>query len=92
MQATRYFNIEVYGTEATLSVPNPNTFGGPVRIKHNGDEAWTDIELLPANLPQQRGIGLADMLWAQRTGRPLRTSSAARAARARADDRRTRRR
>ena len=45
-------------------------------IKRNGDEAWTDVELLPAHLPQQRGIGLADMLWAQRTGRAHRTSSA----------------
>jgi predicted dehydrogenase len=76
VQATRYFNIEVYGSEATLSVPNPNTFGGPVRLKRNGDDAWTDVELLPAHLPQQRGIGLADMLWAQRSGRPHRTSSA----------------
>ncbi|HTD49959.1 MAG TPA: gfo/Idh/MocA family oxidoreductase, partial [Acidimicrobiia bacterium] len=40
-----------------------------------GDESWTDIELLPAHLPQQRGIGLADMLWAQRSGRAYRTSS-----------------
>ena len=76
VQATRYFNVEVYGTDATLSVPNPNTFGGPVRLKRNGDEAWTDVDLLPANLPQQRGIGLADMLWAQRSGRAHRTSSA----------------
>ena len=75
VQATRYANIEVYGTEATLSVPNPNTFGGPVRIKRNGDESWTDIELLAAHLPQQRGIGLGDMLWAQRSGRAHRTSS-----------------
>ena len=76
VQATRYLNIEVYGSEATLSVPNPNTFDGPVRIKRNGDEAWSDVELLPANLPQQRGIGLADMMWAQRSGRAHRTSSA----------------
>jgi predicted dehydrogenase len=76
VQATRYFNIEVYGTEATLSVPNPNTFTGPVRIKRTGDEEWTEIDLLPATIPQQRGIGLADMLWAQRTGRGHRTSSA----------------
>ena len=76
VQATRYFNIEVYGTDATLSVPNPNTFGGPVRVKRNGDDAWTEVELLPATLPQQRGIGLADMLWAQRSGRAHRTSSA----------------
>jgi predicted dehydrogenase len=76
VQATRYFNIEVYGTDATLSVPNPNTFDGPVRVKRNGDETWTDIDLLPASLPQQRGIGLADMLWAQRSGRAHRTSGA----------------
>jgi predicted dehydrogenase len=76
VQATRYFNIEVYGSEATLSVPNPNTFGGPVRVKRSGDDAWSDIDLLPATLPQQRGIGLADMLWAQESGRAHRTSSA----------------
>ncbi len=76
VQATRYYNIEVYGSDATLSVPNPNTFGGPVRIKRSGDEAWTDVDLLPAHLPQQRGIGLADMMWAQRTGRAHRASSA----------------
>jgi predicted dehydrogenase len=76
VQATRYYNIEVYGTEATLSVPNPNTFDGPVRIKRIGDEGWTDVDLLPAHLPQRRGIGLADMIWAQRSGRAHRASAA----------------
>ena len=76
VQASRYRNIEVYGTDAALSVPDPNTFGGPLMIRHNGDEKWTEIDLLPAHLPQQRGIGLADMMWAQRSGRPHRTSSA----------------
>jgi predicted dehydrogenase len=76
VQATRYHNIEVYGTEGTMSVPNPNTFDGPVRIRRTGDEAWTDLDLLPAHLPQQRGIGLADMIWAQRTGRSHRASGA----------------
>jgi predicted dehydrogenase len=75
VQATRYDNIEVYGTDATLSVPNPNTFDGPVRIKRVGDEGWTDLDLLPARVPQRRGIGLADMMWAQRTGRPHRASA-----------------
>ena len=45
-------------------------------VRRNGDESWTEIDLLPANIPQQRGIGLADMRWAQRTGRAHRTSSA----------------
>jgi predicted dehydrogenase len=74
VQASRYRNIEVYGTEATLSVPDPNTFGGPLMLRRNGDEKWAEIELLPAHLPQQRGIGLADMVWAHHTGRAHRTS------------------
>ena len=45
MQASRYRNIEIYGTEATLSVPNPNTFDGPVLIRGIGDDEWTEIEL-----------------------------------------------
>jgi len=73
-QASRYRNIEVYGTEATLSVPDPNTFGGPVAVRRLTDPAWTEVDLLPAHLPQQRGIGLADMMWAQRSGRPHRAS------------------
>ena len=28
--------IEIYGSEGTLQVPDPNTFGGPVRIFRNG--------------------------------------------------------
>jgi len=75
VQASRYRNIEIYGTEATLSVPNPNNFEGPVMIRGLTDTAWTEIEPRRAYLPQQRGIGLADMVWATRTGRAHRASS-----------------
>ncbi len=75
VQESRYRNIEIYGTEATLAVPDPNTFGGPVRIKRFGEQEWTDVELLEHAIPQQRGIGLADMLWAERTGRAHRASA-----------------
>ena len=60
---------------ATLSVPDPNFFGGAVRIKRIGDKEWTELDPLTPNIPQQRGIGLADMMWAQRTGRPHRASA-----------------
>ena len=75
VQASRYRNLEIYGTEATLSVPDPNTFGGPVMLRRFRDPAWTEIPLLDANLPQQRGIGLADMVWAERSGRAHRASA-----------------
>jgi len=68
-------SIEIYGTDGILKVPDPNTFGGPVRIRRAGDPEWTDVPLIEVNLPQQRGIGLADMLWAQRTRRAHRASA-----------------
>ena len=72
--ATRYRWIEVYGTEGTLAVPDPNTFGGPVQIRRTGDADWTDVPLSHANAEQSRGLGLADMVRAARTGRPHRAS------------------
>jgi len=74
VQATRYRFIEIYGTRATLAVPDPNTFGGPVQIRRHGDADWTDVPLTHANAAQSRGIGLADMVRAERRGRPHRAS------------------
>jgi len=62
VQTTRLRNIEIYGTEATLSVPDPNTFGGPVTIRKRGEQAWTEMPLTHGNAEQSRGIGLADMI------------------------------
>ncbi|MGQ0434906.1 MAG: Gfo/Idh/MocA family protein, partial [Microthrixaceae bacterium] len=67
-------SFEVFGTEGTLSVPDPNTFEGPVMVKRWGEPAFTEVPLVDTSLPQQRGIGLADMLWAQRSGRAHRVS------------------
>ena len=41
VQASRNRCIEIYGTEATLPVPDPNTFGGPVQIKHSATNGAT---------------------------------------------------
>jgi predicted dehydrogenase len=76
VQASRYRCIEVYGSEGTIAVPDPNTFGGPVAVRRAGDEEWTEVELPEPALPQFRGIGCADMIWAQRTGRAHRASGA----------------
>ena len=72
--ATRYRCIEVYGTEGTLSVPDPNTFGGPVQLRRPGETDWTDVPLSHGNAEQSRGLGLADMVRAQRSGRAHRAS------------------
>lgn len=66
--------LEIYGSEGTLSVPDPNTFGGPVRLRRAGGEAW---EELPITLPwstNSRGLGLADLCAGLRSGAPHRAS------------------
>jgi predicted dehydrogenase len=74
VQASRARNIEIYGTEATLSVPDPNTFGGPVQIRRRGEKEWTDVPLTHANGAQSRGIGLLELVRARRAGAPHRAS------------------
>ena len=74
VKATRLRNIEIYGTEATLALPDPNFFGGPLQIRRLGASEWEEIELPEPNIPQQRGIGLADMLSATSAGRAHRAS------------------
>lgn len=74
VQVSRYRNIEIYGTEGTLAVPDPNTFGGPVQIRRGYSDEWTEVPLTHANEAQSRGVGLGDMVWALRSGRPHRAS------------------
>ena len=54
--------------EGTLSVPDPNTFGGPLKIRLRGEQDWTEIPLTRPFAENSRGIGLADMLHAHQTG------------------------
>jgi len=69
VQAANVPRIEIYGTEATLSVPDPNTFGGPVSICKGRHHEWEDIELTHAYTEQNRGLGVADMAAAMRADR-----------------------
>jgi len=64
--------IEIYGTEATLSVPDPNGFGGPVRLRRPGDKDWREMPLTHSYADNSRGIGVADMAAAIRSNRPHR--------------------
>lgn len=54
-------NIEIYGTEGTLRVPDPNTFGGPVKIKRANSNEWEEIPLMYGYQSNSRGIGVSDM-------------------------------
>lgn len=65
--------IEIYGTEGSMSVPNPNTFRGPVKVRRLGQESWTDMPLTHSE-EVGRGIGVADMACALVHGRAHRAS------------------
>jgi predicted dehydrogenase len=64
--------IEVYGSEGTLSVPDPNGFGGPVRAWRGGE--WHEVPHTHPYTDPGRGIGVADMAHAIRSGRPHRAN------------------
>ena len=66
--------IEIYGTQGTLSVPDPNTFGGPVRLRRAGSSEWQEIPIPFQYTANSRGIGVADMAHALRSGRAHRAN------------------
>ncbi len=66
--------IEIYGTEGSLSVPDPNGFGGPVHVLRGYSREWLQVPLLYGYTENSRGLGVADMAYALRSGRPHRAS------------------
>lgn len=68
-------HIEVYGSEGSLSVPDPNTFGGSVRLKSAKDEEWQDVPLTHSHTENSRGLGVSDMAAAIRENRPHRANA-----------------
>lgn len=66
--------IEIYGSEGTLSVPDPNTFGGKVRLYRKGSDEFKEIPLLFDYSENSRGLGLADMAKAIHTQREARAN------------------
>ena len=68
--------IEIYGTHGSLSVPDPNTFGGPVKIYLPRNEDWMNVPLSHGYTANCRGLGVADMANAIRSKRPHRANGA----------------
>jgi predicted dehydrogenase len=70
----RHTPIELYGTRASLLVPDPNRFGGPVELAPPGGE-WQPRPLTHGHAEGNwRGLGVADLAQALRDGRPQRCS------------------
>ncbi|NLB56131.1 MAG: Gfo/Idh/MocA family oxidoreductase, partial [Lentisphaerae bacterium] len=71
---SRLPHLTIYGSNGTMLLPNPNNFEGPVEIALGTDQNWQNIPLTHAFSDNSRGIGLADMAYAIRTGNPYRAN------------------
>jgi predicted dehydrogenase len=79
--------IEIYGTEGTLQVPDPNCFCGEIKLRRFREEAWSAIPLKAPgpddtqgkdgcyDINNLRGIGITDMAEAIVEDRPHRASA-----------------
>ena len=66
--------LMIYGTEGVLQCPDPNMFGGPVRIMRKGAKEWEDVAIKHKWVDNSRGIGVTDMAYAIKQGKPHRAS------------------
>ncbi|MBC8104409.1 MAG: Gfo/Idh/MocA family oxidoreductase [Cytophagales bacterium] len=67
-------NIVIFGSEGTLQVPDPNSFGGPVLYKGRRDKEYAPIPLTHGYSDNSRCLGVADIASAIQTGRGHRAS------------------
>ena len=66
--------VEIYGSLGTLSVPDPNQFGGEVKIWRKETSKWETVPLLETRHETGRMIGVADMAQAIMANRPHRAN------------------
>ena len=66
-------DVAIYGTEGVLLLPDPNAFGGSVRLKR-GRGGWEDLPYASRGGADARGIGLHDMVESIAAGQAHRAS------------------
>ena len=64
--------IEIYGSEGTLFVPDPNDFSGTIQLYRPEEGVTREIPMMYGYPENSRALGLADMAKALTTGREAR--------------------
>ena len=67
--------IEIYGSEGSLAVPDPNTFGGPVSLLPARSKEWKSMAVTRAYSENSRGVAVADMARSIREKKPHRANA-----------------
>jgi hypothetical protein len=57
-----------------MSLPDPNTFGGPIGVRGAGAKEWDDVPITRGFTENSRGLGVKDMAEAMRGDLPHRAS------------------
>ncbi|MCO4317111.1 Gfo/Idh/MocA family oxidoreductase [Phyllobacterium sp. 21LDTY02-6] len=70
----KHVPLEIYGTEGTLIVPDPNHFGGQIEYLKKGGTFENRDTQHPYSDGNYRSLGVADMAHAIRSNRPHRAS------------------
>lgn len=71
-------HIQIHGTKGSLEVPDPNSFGKnrdalhPIRVWTTDAREWIDVSYTHGYSADSRGVGVADLARAARTGRKQR--------------------
>jgi predicted dehydrogenase len=66
--------IEVYGSDGSLSVPDPNYFDGTVQLSTSSAPDWAELPVSAGYLEAGRGYGVADLALGLAEGQPHRAS------------------
>lgn len=66
--------IEVYGSEGSILVPDPNGFSGPVKVFKKGSDNWKEVSLTHRYADNSRGLGVLDLIESVEENRPHRAS------------------
>lgn len=66
--ATTRPHLEIYGTDGSLVLPDPNFHDGPVRYRRRSEPSWQELPQDHTLVPPGRGIGVLDLTETVRNG------------------------
>lgn len=69
-------HMEIYGTDGSLSVPDPNGTNGEVKLRTGKFTDWAQVRLTHPYVEGARGVGVADMAMSILKGRRHRANEA----------------
>ena len=61
--------MQIYGTDGSLNAPDPNNFGGEVKVATQDNMDFHDVPLVSGYVENMRGMGVSELALALEEGR-----------------------